>query len=210
MFEGLDDLPWSTLTHAYGEASDVPALIRSLVSPNEEERSEALHELFGNIRHQGTVYEATGHALPFLIEAMQADEVPDTDGIALLVACIISGKGYHQVHSTRPMISPFTRRPVPPPPNLDELLAQERRNVDHVVSAGAGAVDLLVPYLAHESADVRASVAEALGRYPSRAEDLTPALRTALRDESEEEAREALDQALRTLTGVHRSTGRDD
>jgi len=32
MFEGLEEVDWKSLKHAYGAATDVPGLIRSLAS----------------------------------------------------------------------------------------------------------------------------------------------------------------------------------
>jgi hypothetical protein len=62
--ERLDDVPWGSLTHAYGAADDVPGLLRELASGDAEAREAALHELHGNVWHQGTVYEATAHVVP--------------------------------------------------------------------------------------------------------------------------------------------------
>ena len=42
MFEGLDDIPWDELEHAYGQASDVPSLIRGMVSLDADERARAV------------------------------------------------------------------------------------------------------------------------------------------------------------------------
>ena len=42
MLEGLDEINWSQLHHAYGEANNVPQLIRKLLSKNERERNEAI------------------------------------------------------------------------------------------------------------------------------------------------------------------------
>ncbi|MFD7560028.1 hypothetical protein ACFV9E_36665 [Streptomyces sp. NPDC059835] len=70
----LDDVPWHTLTHAYGSAEDVPELIRALYQDDEETVDEAIHELYGNIHHQGTVYPASAPAVPFLAHA--AHHVP--------------------------------------------------------------------------------------------------------------------------------------
>ncbi len=39
MLETLDAIPWSTLHHAYGEASDVPGLMRDLASPKKEDKA---------------------------------------------------------------------------------------------------------------------------------------------------------------------------
>ena len=77
MLEGLDKVDWTKLTHAYGEASDVPELIRSLASNDEDERKSALWELYGNIFHQGTRYEATPHAIPFIFELIRDPQVLD-------------------------------------------------------------------------------------------------------------------------------------
>ena len=77
MLEGLDDIDWANLEHAYGEASDVPKLIRSLASKDEEERRNALWELYGNIFHQGTRYQATVYTIPFIFELIRDPNVPD-------------------------------------------------------------------------------------------------------------------------------------
>lgn len=87
-FAGLDfeAVDWAGLTHAYGSAEDVPVLIRSLVSPDADERSEALDELFGSICHQGTVYSASAPAIPFLARAAVA--APDQRA---LIGLLMSG-----------------------------------------------------------------------------------------------------------------------
>lgn len=64
--DGLDDIPWSDLTHAYGSAADVPLLLRKLAS--EDDGSNPDSALYGNIFHQGSRYEATVYAIPFLAE----------------------------------------------------------------------------------------------------------------------------------------------
>ncbi|MFE1290476.1 hypothetical protein [Streptomyces sp. NPDC058751] len=66
----LDDVRWSELTHAYGPAEDVPELIRALYEDDEEAADEAVWELFGNIHHQGTIYQASAPAVPFLAHAV--------------------------------------------------------------------------------------------------------------------------------------------
>ncbi|MFD8736834.1 hypothetical protein ACFV06_18225 [Streptomyces sp. NPDC059618] len=66
----LDDVPWSELTHAYGPADDVPELIRALYGDDDEAAGEAIYEFHGNIYHQGTIYEASAPAVPFLAHAV--------------------------------------------------------------------------------------------------------------------------------------------
>lgn len=67
----LDDVPWHTLTHAYGSAEDVPELIRALYQDDEATADEAVYELYGNIHHQGTVYQASAPAVAFLAHAVR-------------------------------------------------------------------------------------------------------------------------------------------
>ena len=59
-------VPWSTLRHAYGPADDVPALLFAVTVGTDDVRRVAWWELWGNIHHQGTVYEATVPSVPFI------------------------------------------------------------------------------------------------------------------------------------------------
>jgi len=91
MLEKLDTVPWEQLRHAYAPAVDVPDLIRLLAEGDEEEREQATGDLHGNIFHQGTRYEATPHAVPFLIELLSTDKQPDKDKIAYLLVSLAMG-----------------------------------------------------------------------------------------------------------------------
>ena len=71
MLDQLDNVPWHSLTHAYGEASDVPGQIRALTSSVEQRREEALSQLYGNVFHQGTRWEASPFVVPFLYELVE-------------------------------------------------------------------------------------------------------------------------------------------
>lgn len=98
MLENLEKIDWSQLGHAYGPADDVPDLLRSLASSDEDERSNAIHDLYGNIWHQGTVYRATAYAVPFLLELLESPEVSGKDEILVLLAHLARGTSYHDVH----------------------------------------------------------------------------------------------------------------
>lgn len=82
---GVDGVPWDRLHHAYGTAGDVPDLLRALRSSDEETRHQAHYRLRGNIYHQGTRWEASSHAVPFLV-ALAAD--PGTPERALVVQLV--------------------------------------------------------------------------------------------------------------------------
>ena len=78
MYERSEDLPaslplsalweidWAALRDAYGPASAVPQLITDLTL-GPERRKRAEWELYGNVFHQGTVYEASPFTIPFLV-----------------------------------------------------------------------------------------------------------------------------------------------
>ncbi|MFS8095646.1 hypothetical protein LFM09_00745 [Lentzea alba] len=91
MLNGLDQVNWARLTHAYGPADDVPDLIRALVSPDAAARKKALWKLNGNIYHQGTIYEATAFAVPFLLEVLTAPECDEQPQLLSLLTSIVTG-----------------------------------------------------------------------------------------------------------------------
>jgi len=64
--DGLDSISWGKLSHAYGDADDVPGLLRALVSDSPKKAESAISDLFASILHQGTIYTATIPAIPFL------------------------------------------------------------------------------------------------------------------------------------------------
>jgi hypothetical protein len=98
MLDGLDQVEWSRLKHAYGAAEDVPDLIRALTSRSADERRAAWHELYGTLWHQGTIYEATLHAVPFFIELAASDETPDRGEILSYLGALADGSSYLDVH----------------------------------------------------------------------------------------------------------------
>ncbi len=98
MLDRLDQIDWSALSHAYGEASDVPELLRDLTSPDDSVRGNALYAFHGNIWHQGTVYEATGYAVPFLIELLTIPSIVEKSAILRLLHSIAGGSSYLDVH----------------------------------------------------------------------------------------------------------------
>jgi len=90
--DGLDQVEWSAVRDAYGPATEVPALLRALVSANPEHREFACELLFQTIWHQGNVYSATAAAIPFLYNLLEADGPHDKDAVAALLAMIADGQ----------------------------------------------------------------------------------------------------------------------
>jgi hypothetical protein len=68
---GLDSPRWSELRHAYGEASDVPPLLRQLEGlPDSNGQEEPWFSLWSALAHQGDVYSASFAAVPHVVEAL--------------------------------------------------------------------------------------------------------------------------------------------
>lgn len=105
MLEGLDRVDWSGLRHAYGSAEDIPALIRALISPSPDERRAAITELYGNLWHQGTIYEATSYAVPFLIELVGSDKTPARHEILSYLGTLAGGSSFVEVHKSSMRLS---------------------------------------------------------------------------------------------------------
>ncbi|GCE14570.1 hypothetical protein [Tengunoibacter tsumagoiensis] len=80
--EQLNQIPWKSLRHAYGPAIDTPIHLLALLSEDQREREKALEHLWASICHQGSVYEASAAAAPFLTQILA--QVPDEQKLPLL------------------------------------------------------------------------------------------------------------------------------
>ena len=68
----LDEKAWSGLAHAYGEASDIPAHLRTLYSDPQAIASddpELWEPLWGSLCHQADIYTASIAATPHVVNA---------------------------------------------------------------------------------------------------------------------------------------------
>src|SRR3954468_6028237 len=201
MLEGLDTIDWASLTHAHGPATDLPGLLRSLLSADPEVRIEAIAHLVETIWHQGTVYPASAAAVPFLYELLTHPDVPDKGGIVNLLGCIADGRGYLEVHARddygerawRGILGKQGR-------TLEDALAQESAEIDSVRRAVSAGLRHLLPYLSDAEPDLRWPVAAALGNYPEHAPWLLPAIDAALASEPDEHIRQALAKSRAGLT----------
>lgn len=98
MLEGLASVRWHELSHAYGPADDVPGLIRAVASVDKATRVRAWRALFGNLWHQGTIYEATAHAVPFFVELAKNPAVPEREWVLGYLVSLATGSSYSDVH----------------------------------------------------------------------------------------------------------------
>lgn len=91
VLESLSETDWSRVEHAYGPATDVPDLLRAVVSTDAETRGNAMWELYGNIIHQNTRFSATPKVVPYLLNLAAASNVPDRATLLSYLTNLIAG-----------------------------------------------------------------------------------------------------------------------
>src|SRR5215472_3324654 len=73
----LDSPRWSSLSHAYGPASDIPPLLRSVAADiaHSSPTEGPWFQLWSTLYHQGDIYTASFAAVPHLVETLALDPV---------------------------------------------------------------------------------------------------------------------------------------
>jgi hypothetical protein len=201
MLNDLDLVPWQSLRHAFGDAAEVPRLIRDLSSTDRERRQTALKDLFACLFHQGSVYEATARAVPFLFEVLADPATPERNWLAFLLASIADGRGYLNLHTS--LDEQRWRRLLAERGTTLEAELQLEDEVVRAVRLAVGRnIEQLVPFLNDGQSEIRAAVARALGQYPARAAELLPQLQAAEARETADDACKALRLSLAKLRGT--------
>lgn len=98
-FDALDELDhvdWSNLRHAYGQGvvgADLHGDVERALRLIEEDSRGALNEgLWSSLCHQGTVYEASAFAVPFLASVASGNVSAELrKDLAILIGCIAIG-----------------------------------------------------------------------------------------------------------------------
>jgi hypothetical protein len=195
VLEGLDEVEWARLEHAYGKAEDVPGQIRDLTSRRAKKRERALYELYGNIWHQHTVYEATAHAVPFLVEIVLAESVAHETrtGVLMLLAEIADGESYVDVHG--PLFEDMGV-------DIDAEPGQLERELEWVRAAHEAVhehVPKLGRFLDSPDDDLRITAAYLVAKFPEDADELAPRLRRLYESERDAARRQVYALGLVTL-----------
>jgi hypothetical protein len=175
MLERLETIDWASVRHAHGPASDIPLLLRTLLSPNKGARQRAIEELDTFVHHQGTLSEAAVYVAPFFIELLQTSETPDKANIAATLALLADEKSPE--HCSR-----------------DEL--HWSQSIRTIV---AQHLDLLYPYLQATEPTVRWIIADTLALFPAAKATSLPLLERALEGEAQPEVRKGIEAAIDKL-----------
>lgn len=185
MLEGLDSVNWSELEHAYGPAEDVPDLIRALLSDDVKKREEARWRLWGNIIHQGTVYAATAHAVPFFVELLDSPTVQDKPHLLVLVTSLACGSSYLDAHKDLFEDVPAMREKMEKP-EWDEQLHEELGWVKAALQAVVKGWQVYLRLLHDTDPGTRAAAAYALAVCGQHAAAVVPPLREQLARETDD------------------------
>jgi hypothetical protein len=182
MLDGLDDISWQSLRHAYGSASDVPVLLRALAVPGPGQEA-ALYELFGNIWHQGTVYEASSYAVPFLVELAAEPGLTRRDEILGLIGALANGKSYLAANAqVGSKTGDFFRKA----PDFEKRLEDEQISVRLTRGAILERLDVICRLLRDATPMVRVGAAHVISQFPEQVSIFGAFLRLAAKDERDE------------------------
>ncbi|SBT43572.1 HEAT repeat domain-containing protein [Micromonospora auratinigra] len=198
-----DGIDWASLTHAYGSAEDVPGLLRDLRSADDEVRAAALYELYGTVYHQGTRYEASAYAVPFLLDLLADPATPARHELVQLLSCLAVGHppsalpvGGFRVAETRNRVAQVTEqtwrrwsqaltdwheavsagRREPFPLTVPERRLVETRHALATYDAVRAGVPLLVSCLADGDPEVVGEAIHALAWFPEELTAIRPHL----------------------------------
>jgi HEAT repeat protein len=154
-------------------------------------RESAWHELYGNLVHQGDVYQATSYAVPFLLHMLGGEAVPGRADLLAYLEAIVTGVPHLTERHTW----------------MDRVLAEQGRDFQAEIAlarayaerAHAAVSEGLETYLGlmdHPNPDVRERAFNLLLAFPEQAGRIVPALLARLEAEEEPELRARLIEQL--------------
>ena len=95
----MESINWNELEHAYGNASDIPKLLKKLEDyPScEKYDEEPFYSLWSSLCHQGDIYSASYAAVPIIVSYIEMHPAKVNYNYFLLPACIeiarLKGRG---------------------------------------------------------------------------------------------------------------------
>lgn len=193
MFEGLTQIEWDKLEHAYGPASDMPDVIRTLTWPDASVRRGALEHLNTTLWQRGSITQAAAYAIPFLIEALSKPATEDKREIIMLLARLGKGRSL--------LVPPDNRiqRDLLTDPDVQAQQQRERRWASTAAEAVARGIRTYLRLLDDDDLEVRLTIPYLLSTLPTQAQQSVPALGTHLGESNDPRVRASVLFALGSL-----------
>ncbi|GAA3755773.1 hypothetical protein GCM10022225_45910 [Plantactinospora mayteni] len=191
MFAGLDEIDWAGMSHAYGPATEVPELLRGLVSADPATREVALDGMYGAVHHQGDVYPCTVACVPYLFEVVTHGG-PGRGPVVSLLASI----GGAEVDDPDELVRSAEASRDDEEDDEEAGWAENYRRAETAVADG---LPVFLDLLTDPDPAVRRAVPEALLVCRAEAPRILDTLRHRLPAEPDGEARAALVEAVGTL-----------
>ncbi|MET9663494.1 hypothetical protein [Streptomyces sp. NPDC006510] len=158
----LDQVPWADLCHAYGPATVIPSQLRDLTSLDQATRDQAWHRMYSNLYHQGSIYEATPHAVPFLLHLLADERPPDREGLLTYLSALVTGEDEEQWFPDGYDTARIAGWPV-------ETAVYE--------TVEAGVPTVVAPLLDHDDPETAVRAAVLTAWFPAQAPHVLPGLR---------------------------------
>jgi hypothetical protein len=156
--------------------------------------------LINGFWHYGSIWEVTPYEIPFLWELLKSSETPNKLLVADLLASIAKEEqAYHHVITDESKQKEWREILTKLGKNLDEEVEKAKRYYKEVHSEIAKEFRLFYPYLFCEEPVIRDYVAKAFGKYPEFKLETLPLLEKALASESDEFARETIENSIKNL-----------
>jgi hypothetical protein len=180
MFDTLGTIDWPRLETAYGTAEEIPGALRNLASPYEEVCAAARQMLWSELEQQGTVYQASAYAAPFLVAWLpeaQGEEKPD---LVTFLARLARGNSYKRQHLN------LTDEQRQQDPVFQQEMAEEIRWVELTHLGVREGMDLYLSFLDDQDLHVGMTTTYLLASFTEDQEWLIPALQAHLERETDE------------------------
>ena len=146
----------------------------------------ALGRLFVTICNQGTVYEASSHAVPSLIELLTEPSVEGKIDILGLLSCLATGASYLEVHSRG---HSKTSEQLRSEPDSDVRLARGLSWVEATRDAVEAGTPVYLDLLTSDDWQIRLAAAYVLGTCTAKCKEVSGPLLDALDREQDERVR---------------------
>ncbi len=150
---------WEKVEGVAGPAAQVPQLLRTLQSSDEEKRTHAFQALMDTLYEQGSVVEATGHVIAPLIAQLDMPGFSGTVETVELLSFFSAGTGALSAHEHLSVI-----RDMYAPEVLTQKIAEEKKTLAQIHDEFVKGLPTLQTLLKHPRPEVRDRAKQILGR----------------------------------------------